>query len=95
VLLANLRVPYERYTPFRTQFASKEVLERRHRQVFDFFRTEDAAEARRIARDLGASWLALYGNDRVRFPTDGFLEPLYEEEGARVYRLRPRLADED
>lgn len=89
VLLANLRVPYERYTPFRTQFATKAALERRHQQVFDFFRTDDAAEARAIARQLGASWLALYGSDRVRFPTAGFLETVHEEGGARVYRLLP------
>lgn len=87
VLLANLRVPYERYTPFRTQFATKAALERRHQQVFAFFRTQDAGEARAIARQLGASWLALYGSDRVRFPTAGFLETVFEEEGARVYRL--------
>ena len=87
VLLANLRVPYERYTPFRTQFASKAALERRHHLVFAFFRTEDVAEARAIASELGARWLALYGADRVRFRVDGFLESVYAEEGARVYRL--------
>jgi hypothetical protein len=89
VLLANLRVPYERYTPFRTQFATKEALERRHQQVFDFFRTEDAGEARGIARELRASWLVLYRSDRVRFPTAGFLETVFEEEDTRVYRLLP------
>ena len=88
VLLANLRVPYERYTPFRTQFASKEALERRHEQVFRFFRTEDPAEARAIARDLGASYLALYGPDRVRFDPKDLLEVVYEEADARVYRIR-------
>ena len=88
VLLANLRVPYERYTPFRTQFASKEALERRHEQVFRFFRTQDPAEARAIARALGASYLALYGPDRVRFDSKGLLEAIYEEGDAHVYRIR-------
>jgi hypothetical protein len=88
VLLGMQRVAYERYTPFRTQFASKEALEERHEAVFRFFQTEDAKEALAIARDLGASYLALYGTDRVRFDTTGRLEPLHEEEGARVYRMR-------
>jgi len=88
VLLANLRVPYERYTPFRTQFASQEALEHRHEQVFRFFRTEDPAEARAIAKALGASYLALYGPDRVRFDPEGLLEPIREEADARVYRIR-------
>jgi hypothetical protein len=89
VLLAGLRVPYERYTPFRTQFASREFLERRHEAVFRFFRTEDPGEALAIARDLGASYVALYGPDRVRFDVSGLLDPVHEEEEARVYRLRP------
>jgi hypothetical protein len=88
ILLASLRVPYERYTPFRTQFAPLPALERRHQRVFDFFRTSDLVEARAIARELGATWLALYGSDRVRFPMETLLEPVFEEEGAKVYRIR-------
>jgi hypothetical protein len=87
VLLANLRVPYERYTPFRTQFGSREELDRRHETVYRFFRTTDPAEALGIARAVGASFLALYGADRVRFDPAGVLEPIHEEEGARVYRI--------
>jgi hypothetical protein len=87
VLLASLRVPYERYTPFRTQFASARELEERHETVFRFFRTEDAGEARRIARSLGARWLALYGTDRVRFDASSLLEPVHEEPGARIFRI--------
>ncbi len=40
-----------------------------------------------IARSLGASFVALYGPDRVRFDTTGLLEPVHEEEEARVYRI--------
>jgi hypothetical protein len=87
VVLAGLRVPYERFTPYLTQFVAKADLEARHETVFRFFRTEDSAEAMQIARSLGASYLALYGSDRVRFDTTGMLESLYEEEGARVYRI--------
>ena len=87
VVLAGLRVPYERFTPYLTQFVAKADLEARHETVFRFFRTEDPAEALQIARGLGASYLALYGSDRVRFDTTGLLEPVHEEPGAKVYRI--------
>jgi hypothetical protein len=87
VVLAGRRVPYERFTPYLTQFASKKDLEARHEVVYRFFRTTDRREAVAIARSLGASFLALYGRDRVRFDTTGLLEPVHEEEDARVYRL--------
>lgn len=96
VLLAGLRVPYERYTPFRTQFGSREELDRRHETVYRFFRTTDPGEALGIARTLGASFLALYGTDRVRFDPAGLLEPVHEEQGARAYRiLSPRAPRPD
>ena len=87
VVLAGRRVPYERFTPYLTQFASRADLEARHVLVYRFFRTTSREEALGIARSLDASFLALYGGDRVRFDTTGVLEPIYEEEGARVYRL--------
>jgi hypothetical protein len=87
VVLAGRRVPYERFTPYLTQFASRADLEKRHELVYRFFRTTSREEALGIARSLGASFLALYGNDRVRFDTTGVLEPIHEEEGARMYRL--------
>lgn len=88
VLLIGRRVPYERFTPWLTQFAPREALERRHETVYRFFRTADAAEARTIARELGAGFVCLYDLDRVRFDTLGLLEPVYEEPGAKVYRVR-------
>ena len=87
VVLAGRRVTYERFTPYLTQFVSRADLEARHEAVFRFFRTDDRDEALRIARSLGASYLALYGSDRVRFDTTGLLEPIHEEEGAKVYRI--------
>ena len=87
VVLAGRRVTYERFTPYLTQFVAKRDLEARHETVYRFFRTEDREEALRIARSLGASYLALYGRDRVRFDATGLLEPVYEEEGARLYRI--------
>jgi hypothetical protein len=87
VVLAGRRVPYERFTPYLTQFASRPDLEARHALVFRFFRTTSRDEALGIARSLEASFLALYGGDRVRFDTTGVLEPVHEEEGARAYRI--------
>jgi len=87
VVLAGRRVTYERFTPYLTQFASKADLEARHAVVYRFFRTESRDEALAIARSLGASFLALYGNDRVRFETNGVLETVHQEPGAAVYRI--------
>jgi hypothetical protein len=88
VVLAGRRVPYERFTPYLTQFAPRAALEARHGVVYRFFHTSDRSEALAIARSLGATYLALYGSDRVRFDTTGVLVPLYEEPEARLYRIR-------
>jgi hypothetical protein len=88
VILAGRRVPYERFTPYLTQFASRQALEARHRLVYRFFRTEDRAEAAAIARGLDARFVALYGADRLRFDTTGLLDTVYQEQGAHVLRLR-------
>jgi hypothetical protein len=88
VILAGRRVPYERFTPWLTQFASPEALQERHETVYRFFHTTDPAEARAIAGRLGTRFLCLYGSDRVRFPIDELYTLVFEEPGARVYRLR-------
>jgi len=88
VVLIGRRVPYERFTPWLTQFASPSALEARHERVYLFFRTRDRDQAVAIARELGARFLCLYDGERVRFDTAGLLEPIYEEPAARVYRLR-------
>jgi hypothetical protein len=85
MVLAGRRVPYERFTPYLTQFASREDLERRHETVFRFFRTTDRDEAIGIARELNARFLCLYGADRVRFDTGGLLAPLHQEPEGRCY----------
>ena len=87
VIMIGRRVPYERFTPWLTQFAPAAALEARHEVVYRFFHTEDASEARAIARALGARYLVLYGADRVRFDPAGVLVPIYEEDGARVFRF--------
>ena len=88
VVLAGRRVPYERFTPYLTQFIAREALERRHETVYRFFRTSDAAEARAIAASLDARFLCLYTTDRVRFDL-GLLgvRALHEEPDARCYAL--------
>jgi hypothetical protein len=87
VILIGRRVPYERFTPYLTQFVPRADLLARHEAVFWFFQTSDREEALGLARSLGARYVALYGADRVRFPTEGVLEPIHEESEARVYRL--------
>lgn len=87
VVLIGRRVPYERFTPWLTQFAPREALEARHEAVYRFFRTLDPGEALLIARELGARFVCLYDADRLRFQTEGVLEPIYEEPEARAYRI--------
>jgi hypothetical protein len=87
VVLLGCRVPYERFTPYLTQFATVEDLEARHLLVYRFFRTTDSDEAIGIARNLGARYLALYGTDHLRCDLRGLAETIHDEPGARVYRL--------
>jgi hypothetical protein len=87
VILIGRRVPYERFTPWLTQFAPASALEARHDVVYRFFHTTDPAEAMAIARGLGARYVALYGGERLLFDAAGLLVPVHEEDGARVYRL--------
>jgi hypothetical protein len=87
VILIGRRVPYERFTPYLTQFATPEALERRHQTVYRFFHTTDRDEAMAIARELNARFLCLYGGDRVRFDPTGLLAPLREEPEGRCYGL--------
>ena len=89
VVLIGRRVPYERFTPWLTQFAAREDLERRHEMVFRFFRTTDRDDAIGIARALDARFVALYGTDRLRFDTTDWLLPLYEDGSVRILRVGP------
>ena len=85
VVLAGRRVPYERFTPYLTQFLSREDAQRRHdRRVYRFFRTADVGDARRHrAASSGARFVCLYGTDRVRFD-------LSAARGLRCSRSRTR-----
>ena len=89
VILIGRRVAYERFTPYLTQFAPREDLERRHADVHRFFEGADAAEARAIATRLGARFLVLYARDpRPRFDLGALYEKVYGEPGVDVYRRK-------
>jgi hypothetical protein len=87
VVLFGRRVPYERFTPYLTQFAPADALERRHETVYRFFHTTDRDEAMEIARELNTRYLCLYGGDRVRFDSTGVLEPIDLRPQARCYDM--------
>ena len=53
-----------------------------------FFETSDPEAARLVARELGARFLCLYGNQGVSFPPEQLLESVFEAPRARVYRIR-------
>ena len=91
VVLIGRRVPYERFTPWLTQFAPREALEQRHEKVFRFFRTDSPEEAAAIARELDARFVAVYGPaDRLRFETAGVLETVHEDGPVRILRITGR-----
>jgi hypothetical protein len=87
VILIGRRVPYERFTPWLTQFVPAADLDRRHELVYRFFRTTDADEARAIAGQLGARVVCLFGADRIRFPRAGILTPIVTTPGAECSHL--------
>jgi hypothetical protein len=88
LVLIGRRVPYTRFIPFFNQFTTRQARDERFATASAFFRTSDAQEARRLAGRLGARYVCLFGAEAVRFPTEGVLEPIFEEPRARVYRLR-------
>jgi hypothetical protein len=86
-LLVGRRVPFTRFIPFFAQLASREALQQRYDRARSFFETEDAHLARAMAGELGARFVALAGAEDVRFEKRGVLDLVYEEAGARVYRI--------
>jgi hypothetical protein len=93
VILIGRRVPYEKFTPYLTQFAPRAELERRHETVHRFFHGADAAEAIAISRALGARVLCLYGRDpRLAFDVRTVYDLVYEAPGVAVYRLKEEAA---
>jgi hypothetical protein len=87
IVLVGRRVPFTHYMPYMRQFAPVEVLKEREREVRDFFRTSDPAEARSIARHLGARFVYLFGPQSIRPEIEATLEPVFADGGARLYRI--------
>jgi len=85
--LAGRRVPFTRYIPFYSQFLPIEARVVRYQTALRIFQTDDTREARRILRELDVSFVCLFGADQLRFETAGLLERIYQEGGARVYRV--------
>ncbi len=88
MVLHGRRVPYTRFIGFYSQFVPRPERQRRFTQVMRFFETSDPAAARLIARELGARFLCLYGNQSVSFPPELLLESVFEAPRARVYRIK-------
>ena len=87
VVLAGRRVPYDRFTPWMTQFASPEALQARHAELRAFLDTRDPAEAVRLAGQLGARFLCIYDTDRLRFDPRTVTTPVHDEPGAYCGRF--------
>jgi hypothetical protein len=86
-LLVGRRIAWTRFIPFYSQFLPREQRLARYQTVREFFVTRDAARAREVAQALGARFALYYGRDRPRFAPEGLLEPVFESERARLYRI--------
>jgi hypothetical protein len=87
MVLLGRRVPYARFIPYLYQVAPPRELHERIETVRRFFKTTDPQEALRVARELGARYVCLFGEDDVAFPREGILRAIYEKENARVYEI--------
>jgi hypothetical protein len=55
--------------------------------LVEFFRSESSDEARRIATELGASFLCLYGTQTLAFDGRDWLHPIWDDREIRVFRI--------
>lgn len=90
IVFIGRRVPYTRYMPYMTQFASEGEIRARDAEVRRFFRTDDPEEALGIARRLGAGHVYLYGAQTIDGAVEDRLEKVYVEGGVRLYRIPER-----
>jgi hypothetical protein len=88
VVLAGRRVAFSNYIGYWRQFIDPERLRERDRLVRAFFRSTEPSNAVAIARSLRAEFVYLTGSQKVDFDARGVLEPLFERDGERVYRIR-------
>jgi hypothetical protein len=87
LVFAGRRLAFTTYIRYLAQFAPESLLESRHAQVRRFFETEDPDEGESLARSLGARFLCLYPDDRLRFPNRGLLTLVAADGGSTVYRI--------
>jgi hypothetical protein len=96
IVFVGRRVPFTHYMPYMQQFATASEIRDREAEVREFFRTDDAERALRIAQRLGARHAYLYGPQSIAPAVEARLEPLYVEGGLRLYRIPqapPRAGD--
>ena len=87
MVLAGRRVAFSNYLSYWQQFVSPDALAERDRQVRAFFRARTPSEALAVAGALQGRYLYLTGRQKVDFETASVLEPLFERDGERVYRI--------
>jgi hypothetical protein len=89
VVLASRRVAFSNYIGYWRQFIDPARLQERDRLVRGFFRSTEASRAVAIARSLRAKFVYLTGSQKMDFDPSGVLEPLFDRDGERVYRILP------
>lgn len=87
VVLAGRRVAFSNYIGYWRQFIDPVRLQERDRLVRAFFRSREASSAVSIAESLRAEFAYLTGAQKVDFDPSGVLEPVFERDGERVYRI--------
>jgi hypothetical protein len=89
VVLAGRRVAFSNYIGYWRQFIDPARLQERDRLVRSFFRSTEASRAVGIARSLRAKFVYLTGSQKLDFDPSGVLEPLFDRDGERVFRILP------
>ncbi len=87
MVLAGRRVAFSNYLSYWRQFVSPTALAERNRLVRAFFRSRTPSEACAIAETLHGRYLYMTGRQHVDFDTASLLEPVFERDGERVYRI--------
>jgi hypothetical protein len=87
VVLAGRRVAFSNYLSYWQQFVSPQTLAERDRLLRSFFRSRTPQQALATARALHGRYLYLTGRQKVDFETTSVLQPLFERDSERVYRI--------
>ena len=90
VVFVRRRLPYTNYLPYMRQFAPPPLLRARSEQLRSFFRSDDPAEARRLAAELHARHVFVQGPQAIGPGARAILDPIYAKKDTALYRIRPR-----